>query len=493
MVARCKGLPLAIVVLGGLLAPKKTLEEWESVHVNVKASLESKNDVGISVTDILELSYTDLPYHLKPCFLHLGNFPEDYEIPTKKLYRMWIAEGIIAATNDNDKPVNWEVTANSYLRELVKRCIVQVGNIGPAGKIKTCRLHGLMGEMCTRKAKEENFLFVVHQGSTGFDSENSSASRVGKVHRLAIHFGQTLQGTIPSQFTKASHVRSLVFFRSGSVKNNGDQNWFKAILNDFQLLRVLDIEDARIEEVPSMLGTLIHLRYLSIMGTQVRKLSSSIGNLRCLQTLDLRVCLPDNCVMRLPNVLWRMKRLMYLYLPSHPYKVKRFQKLRIKGLSNLEILKNFDTRRSRVDDLLKLENLRKLSVKNEVSKTKTLKVIIECKSIKNHKLMRLSLKIHGAILHEEPTILSGCSCLHTLEMAGTNSPMMELSLDRVRFPDKLTILSIKNVKVMIINPMQYLKELPNLRSLSLDRVLFSEDLMDSSDGGFFAACSSEAQ
>ena len=37
MVARCAGLPLAIIVLGGLLATKETLDEWDLVHRNIKS------------------------------------------------------------------------------------------------------------------------------------------------------------------------------------------------------------------------------------------------------------------------------------------------------------------------------------------------------------------------------------------------------------------------------------------------------------------------
>ena len=39
MVARCAGLPLAIIVLGGLLATKETLDEWDIVHRNIKSNL----------------------------------------------------------------------------------------------------------------------------------------------------------------------------------------------------------------------------------------------------------------------------------------------------------------------------------------------------------------------------------------------------------------------------------------------------------------------
>ncbi|KAF2293801.1 hypothetical protein GH714_004840 [Hevea brasiliensis] len=97
MVQHCLGLPLAITVLGGLLATKSTVEEWRVIHKNIKSYIRRGKVDGQDpgVLDVLALSYDDLPAQLKPCFLYLGHFPEDYEIPVVKLIQMWMAEGFI--------------------------------------------------------------------------------------------------------------------------------------------------------------------------------------------------------------------------------------------------------------------------------------------------------------------------------------------------------------------------------------------------------------
>ena len=80
MIEYCGGLLLAITILGGLLATKQTLDEWEDVLQHIKSYIFKEDD--LRVNKVLSLSYNDLPCHLKPCFLYLGNFPEDFEIPS---------------------------------------------------------------------------------------------------------------------------------------------------------------------------------------------------------------------------------------------------------------------------------------------------------------------------------------------------------------------------------------------------------------------------
>ncbi|XVF23970.1 hypothetical protein REPUB_Repub13aG0085800 [Reevesia pubescens] len=129
MVNKCKGLPLAIVVLGGLLATKKSLAQWEMVHRSIHTHLnkfqQQDHQYG-AVNGILILSYNDLPYYLKPCFFYLGHYPEDWEISKKELIRLWIAEGFISQSLES-RGVLMEDVAEQYLEELINRCLVQVG------------------------------------------------------------------------------------------------------------------------------------------------------------------------------------------------------------------------------------------------------------------------------------------------------------------------------------------------------------------------------
>ncbi|VAH10864.1 unnamed protein product [Triticum turgidum subsp. durum] len=93
---RCKGLPLAIVSIGRMLARRqnKTSAEWKTVCDRLGSELET-NPTLEGMKRILSLSYNDLPYHLKACLLYLCAFPEDFEIRRGSLIRRWAAEGLI--------------------------------------------------------------------------------------------------------------------------------------------------------------------------------------------------------------------------------------------------------------------------------------------------------------------------------------------------------------------------------------------------------------
>nr|QPI70532.1 disease resistance protein RPP13-Ld [Vitis vinifera] len=99
MVKKCAGLPLAIVVLGGLLSSKKQLPTmWEEVFNKLRVHFAARNGVDA----ISSLSYIDLPHNLKSCFLYLGLFPEDQQDEQRL-----------------------EDTAEDYLNELINRNLVQ--------------------------------------------------------------------------------------------------------------------------------------------------------------------------------------------------------------------------------------------------------------------------------------------------------------------------------------------------------------------------------
>lgn len=68
---KCEGLPMAIVAIGGLLSRKnKLVLEWKILHDSLGSEMKINSNIQ-SIEIILVLSYKDLAYHLKCCFLHI--------------------------------------------------------------------------------------------------------------------------------------------------------------------------------------------------------------------------------------------------------------------------------------------------------------------------------------------------------------------------------------------------------------------------------------
>ncbi|KAK4383059.1 ToMV susceptible protein tm-2 [Sesamum angolense] len=151
----CHGLPLAIVVIGGLLAKSnKTREYWEYVVENITSFVHFGDDDYC--LKILSLSYNSLPIHLKPCFLYMRVFPEDDEIKASKLIDLWIGEGFL-------KPVggkSLKEVAKEYLKDLADRNLILIRKLTRTGKIKTCGVHDILRELCVRESEREHLIRV---------------------------------------------------------------------------------------------------------------------------------------------------------------------------------------------------------------------------------------------------------------------------------------------------------------------------------------------
>ena len=116
---RCRGLPLAISTIGGLLANRpKTSIEWRNLHEHLGAELES--DLR-NITKVIVSSYDGLPYHLKSIFLYLSIFPVNHEMRRTRLLRRWMAEGHIA--RNRDMPT--EDLGERFFSELINRSMIQ--------------------------------------------------------------------------------------------------------------------------------------------------------------------------------------------------------------------------------------------------------------------------------------------------------------------------------------------------------------------------------
>ncbi|XP_023644099.1 putative disease resistance protein At1g59780 isoform X2 [Capsella rubella] len=340
MIKHCGGLPLAVEVLGGLLAAEHTSHQWKLISENIKSLIVRGSNSNVE--DILSLSFEGLPSELKQCLLYLAIYPEDHKVELNNLSYVWAAEGILKLRHYEGATIR--DVADLYIKELVMRNMVISERDKLTSRFEKCQLHDLMREICLLKGKEENFLQIVSDPTCSSSGHSQASS---KSRRLVVYRTKKISG---EREIKNSKLRSLLFIGTSFWMGS---NFMKLL----PLLRVLDLEFVTFKggQLPSSIGKLIHLKYLSLHLGEVTHLPASIRNLKSLLyfNLSVRGGMPD-----VPNVFKHMVELRFLYLPKI---TNGRTKLELGNLLNLETLYNFSTKHSSVTDLHRMSRLRSLS------------------------------------------------------------------------------------------------------------------------------------
>ncbi|KAJ4837724.1 hypothetical protein Tsubulata_044361 [Turnera subulata] len=287
---KCEGLPLAIVAVGGLMCSRsKAVKEWKNVYESLNWQL-SNNPLLEHVKGILLLSFNDLPFYLKHCFLYCCVFRDGYPIKRKRLIWLWVAEGFIRER----KGMAVEEVAEEYLEELVLRNMIQVTETNDCGRVKLCRVHDVMRELAMTTSEKENFC-------TAYDGYPTRLE--GKVQRLSVH---SAGGNIRLSSSMSHHLRSFFVFPTDTCSSFS----LDAVSSKFRFLRVLSLEGVAVQSIPSTLVELFNLRYLNLRDTKINELPKSMAKLNNLQTLDVR----NTSLQRLPSGISKLSALRHLFV-----------------------------------------------------------------------------------------------------------------------------------------------------------------------------------
>ncbi|XP_075503721.1 putative late blight resistance protein homolog R1A-10 [Primulina tabacum] len=356
IVQRCGFLPLAIVVIGGTLVKKALAGDmrasknaWEKVSESVSTHLNEDPDERME--KIISLSYNKLPYCLRPCFLYLGMFPEDFEIPVKRLTLMWIAEGFI-----QQKPaISLEETAEDYLDDLISRNLVMVDKVSPDGKIKTCRIHDMLREFCKNEAgnTKENF-FQEMKMSIGGTFE-PSLPQVEKFRRLCIHSNVV---SFISAKPLGPRVRSFLCLSKEEITLLPEN--ISSIPLAFNLLRVLEGKSFKFTKFPSDLTSLIHLRYL-VLSSNFKILPDSISKLWNIQTLIVET---TSRGLEIKTDKWKLIQLRHLKINASTTLLKTSK---TKGGEKLQTLGTISPQSCTEDFFDKVRGLKKLGIRGKIA------------------------------------------------------------------------------------------------------------------------------
>ncbi|KAJ9129834.1 hypothetical protein P3X46_035240 [Hevea brasiliensis] len=205
--AYCKGVPLALEVLGSHLC-NKTPEEWE-IELN-KLKIYPDSDI----MEVLEISYNDLDEMEKKIFLYIACFFNGYG----KSY----VEDIL---NGCDFPTRWGII------RLVDKCLVTVVN-------NLLKMHDLIVEMGQDIARRKGIILCNSNDVCDMlTSTNNKANEA--VEGLLLNLSEIRRVHLnDSVFSRMPNLRLLKFYRdcSNFTESRFQSNYLKCLPNKLSLL-----------------------------------------------------------------------------------------------------------------------------------------------------------------------------------------------------------------------------------------------------------------
>ncbi|KAJ9544098.1 hypothetical protein OSB04_023805 [Centaurea solstitialis] len=329
---KCDGLPLALRTLGRVLRTKTNVDEWEGLLNSEIWNLHNES----KILPALRLSYYDLPSHLKQLFAYCCLFPKDYMFNKDDLVQLWMAEGFL---HESHPSKSMESFGREYFEELVSRLFFQ----HPTDDISRYAMHDLINDLATSVGGDFFFRLDDKMGNEAWE----------KVH----HFSYIPQEYgLYKKFKALQRARRLRTFLS--VATYEWQRFYLSskvlveLLPHLQFLRVLNLSNHSIREVPQSIGGLKHIRYINFSQTRITCLPDQVSDLYNLQSLLLHGC---DRLSNLPDTFAKLTNLRHLDICDTPLLNKI--PLGLGGLISLQTLSKVIIER---DDGFKISDLKVL-------------------------------------------------------------------------------------------------------------------------------------
>ncbi|XP_047337385.1 disease resistance protein RGA2-like [Impatiens glandulifera] len=345
---KCKGVPLVSKTLGSQLGFNGDKKEWCRIRDSEIWEISQNEN---SILSILRLSYYDLPYNLRRCFVFCAIFPKDIEIKKERLIQLWTAHGLIHTVQNQEV----EDVGNTIWKELCLRSFFQDEKSDRYGLYETCKMHDLMHDLAQSVMKDECYTMY---------SNSSSDDLRRKVRHVTVMINQLVQTSICYR-KEIGGLQSIMLYDLYDYGNVTHE--ILSVLKDLPSLRVLELRCRRYQDL-HYVGCLKHLRYLGISGSEITTLPNSICDLLNLQTLKLNNC---SKLESLPRNMRDLINLRHLdlegcfglkYMPMGMGQLKHLKTLSLIVIGKkekdcqLDELKELD-----IDGLLKIKNLDRVS------------------------------------------------------------------------------------------------------------------------------------
>ncbi|CAN6372936.1 unnamed protein product [Urochloa humidicola] len=302
------GLPLAIVILCGLLQTKEYPNGWVVVfdHLMSRKSSQSKK-----LDIILTLCFDDLPHDLKSCLLYFAVLPKNTPIEAHKLVCMWMAEGFLRPTDGR----TMEKMGRIYLKDLVSRNLVKVVKKDFFTGEEFVIVHHKVHSFLQGEAQEANFVDIYNCADTPSftnvrrlslqnysDKYAALANPLPKLRSILSSFqeednvgeeeSETTSGAQGAQSKKekaGSDVAPKCLILGCEQGANNRRKHIRRMFEESRFLRVINLQSVEIgKKLPTTIRNVPHLQYLGVTACSLESIPKEIGELKDLQTLDVR-------------------------------------------------------------------------------------------------------------------------------------------------------------------------------------------------------------
>ncbi|XP_027337008.1 putative disease resistance protein RGA3 [Abrus precatorius] len=249
---KCRGVPLAVKTLGGLLRGQNEESEWENV---LRGDFWKLCEEQNSIMPILKLSYRNLSPEMRQCFAYCSLYPKDSEIPKDELIQLWMAHGYLKCSTEK-QPM--EDVGNQFVKMFLMKSLFQDA-YSEYGEIISFKMHDLMHDLA---------MLVAGNDYCYLDS------KAEKVEGRPMHVSLKYNAIHLLKSLDPTRLRSLILPYSYPKEE------YLSVIAKFKYLRVL-----RTHHLSDSTEHLKHLRYLALM--QQTSLPKSLSTLVFLQTLKL--------------------------------------------------------------------------------------------------------------------------------------------------------------------------------------------------------------
>ncbi|KAG6393558.1 hypothetical protein SASPL_147802 [Salvia splendens] len=429
---RCKGLPLAANVVGGVLRGKSE-EEWHFINENWL----SDDEGGENISKILKLSYDHLSSpSIKKCFTFCSVFPKGLEIVKEELIELWMAEGFLQPTRRDDM----ESVGNMYFNVLLQNSLLQVAEKDDYESVSKCVMHDLVHELASYLLSHNNA-----EGSTP----------------VRYMFLKKESSPITEEVAKPLRTLFLEGGNSGTIFSNFECLYNLTLSGDYK-------------ELPNSIRKLVHLRNLNMYRTNIVNLPKWIGKLHHLQTL--RACWG---LENLPSTLKYMFNLRHLYISYNtklPAEIGRLTSLRTLPYFTVGKKKGYQ-----IEELGSLKNLKGRLVICNLEEVRDKEEALKANIFQKPNLLDLAFVWFYDREDErnDESVLEGLqphANLKKLDISGFKGKRLPIWAEKMEVRDGPqgswvpldNLIEIKLFGCSEIEEIPRLEHLPNLKSLSLE-------------------------